>query len=282
MNTNIHCLTMACEATGRPYQVLHHSGNLLQVSAGGRAHLFVNFSTPLNLHAVAKLTQDKEYCYQLCHPLAAMPKTVGFLSPFVKPSYYEYLRYTTIAQIADAIASEFALPCIVKRNRGAMGNHVFLCHRPEDVQRALEVIFDTHHQHYDYVALAQPYIRPKQEYRVVTLDGELQFAYLKNNANAVYQDNLSPLHWQHARAELVSDPGLLASMGAFIQPLCQHSFFVYAGLDLIRDHQDQWWLLEVNSSPGFAIFVRHNGPEKVVELYKNMLDKLSVRGGGSA
>lgn len=69
-------------------------------------------------------------------------------------------------------------------------------------------------------------------------------------------------------------------MSAFLQPLCQRSLFVYAGLDLIRDDQEQWWLLEVNSSPGFAIFVRHNGPEKVVELYKNVLGKLRGREGG--
>lgn len=136
MNPNIRCLVDACESTGTPYELLHHSGNLLQVSTDGFTHLFVNLSTPLNLHSMAKLSQDKEYCYQLCHPLVAMPKTVGFLSPFVRPVHYKYLQYTTIAQIADAMESEFALPCIIKRNRGAMGNNVFLCHRPEEVRRA--------------------------------------------------------------------------------------------------------------------------------------------------
>ncbi len=282
MNTNIRCLIAACEATETPYEVRHHAGNLLQVSTGGSKHVFVNLTTPLNLHSMAKLSQDKEFCYQLCHPLVAMPRTVGFLSPFVKPGHRKYLQYTTMAQIADAITSEFDLPCIVKRNRGSMGNHVFLCHRPEEVGYALERIFNIQHKNYDYIALAQPYIRAKQEYRVIILDGEIQFAYLKNNAHAVYQDNLSPLHWEHARAELVRDPDLLASMSTFLHPLCEESLFIYAGLDLIRDHRDQWWLLEVNSAPGFEIFVRHNGPEQVVELYKNMLDKLSTRDGVSS
>lgn len=276
MNTNMSCLKAACEATGTPYQVRHHSGNLMQVSLGERSHIFVNLTTPLNSHSSTKLSEDKEYCYELCHPVVAMPKTVGFLSPFVKPDYHHYLQYKTISQIAEAMQSEFALPCIVKRNRGSRGHNVFLCQRSEEVTQALNTIFDMQHRSYDYVAIAQSYIRPKQEYRVIILDGEIQFAYLKNNANAKFQGNLSPLHWEHAQAELISDPNLLDSMNTFLQPLFQCSFFVYAGLDLIRDACDQWWLLEVNSTPGFAIFVRHNGPEQVVELYKNMLGKLNT------
>lgn len=275
MNTNISCLKAACKATGTPYQVRHHSGNLVQVSLGGRAHIFVNWATPLNPHASTTLSADKEYCYELCHPVVAMPKTVGFLSPFVKPVYYEYLHYKTISQIAEAIEREFDFPCIVKRNRGARGHHVFLCQGSQDVTRALDKIFDQNHRSYDYVALAQSYIRPKQEYRVIILDGELQFAYLKNNAEATFQGNLSPLHWDNARAELTRDRNLLDSMNTFLKPFFECSFFVYAGLDLILDERDQWWLLEVNSSPSFSIFVRHNGPEPVIELYKKMLDKLS-------
>ncbi len=276
MNTNISCLKAACEATETPYQVRHHSGNLMQVSRGQRSHLFVNLSTPLNPHSSTKMSTDKEYCYQLCHPLVAMPKTVGFLSPFVKPSYHEYLHYRTIPQIAEAIANTFTTPVILKRNRGSRGNNVFLCHCDAQVTQALSTIFDQHHKNYDYVALAQCYIRPKQEYRVIILDGDIQFAYLKDTTNATFQGNLSPLHWEHARAKLVSDPHLLNGINTFLQPLLQSSFFVYAGLDLILDEHDQWWFLEANSAPSFSIFVRHNGPDQVVELYKNMLSKLST------
>ncbi len=275
MNTNISCLKAACEATETPYHVRHHSGNLIQVSLGGHSHIFVNLATPLNPHSSTKLSADKEYCYELCHPLVAMPKTAGFLSPFVKPNYHEYLHYTTIPQIAEAMQNAFDMPCIVKRNRGSKGSNVFLCHDPEEVTQALEAIFDQHHRSYDYVALAQSYVRPKQEYRVIILDGEIQFAYLKNNAEATFQGNLSPLHWDNARAELTSDSNLLDSMNTFLKPLFEYAFFVYAGLDLIRDEGDQWWLLEANSAPSFAIFVKHNGPQQVIELYKKMLDKLS-------
>ena len=67
MNTNIRCLKAACDATGTPYELRHHSGNLLQVHSGERTHLFANWSTPFNLHSSANMSADKEYSLSLIH-----------------------------------------------------------------------------------------------------------------------------------------------------------------------------------------------------------------------
>ena len=50
--------------------------------------------------------------------------------------------------------------------------------------------------HYDYIFLAQEYISIAQEYRVLVYDNELQFVYLKDNSEADFTGNISPLHFE--------------------------------------------------------------------------------------
>ena len=47
----------------------------------------------------------------------------------------------------------------------------------------------------------------------------------------------------------------------------------YAGLDIALDKNGSYWLIEINSSPHYDIFVRDNG-QIVVKMFKGILDNL--------
>ena len=100
----------------------------------------------------------------------------------------------------------------------------------------------------------------------------IQFAYLKDVSNATFDGKLSPLHWDGAKAVDVTDQKLLDEFSSFITPLFYHLPLVYGCLDIARDANGALWLLEVNTAPSFSIFVRDNEKEKVVEMYKKMLE----------
>lgn len=276
MNPNLTQLVQACDELGIVYTIHHSSGNLIEVSKSGQTHLFVNWTTPFNSHAIAKLCTDKEYFYRIIHPIIAMPATIGYVNPHTV-KYHSYVEFPTTEAIANDILAHFDLPVIVKMNRGTTGINVFSCTTIEQIQQRLEQIYNRNSSLFDYVALAQQYIAIKQEYRIIYLDGVLQFAYEKNIDHATFAGNLSRLHWSGARAIQIDDAQLLAELRAFCAPLFARLPLRFCGLDVARDDQGALWLIEANSSPGFDVFVRDGGGPRMIMLYKQMLDSLFDR-----
>lgn len=276
MNTNLSCLIAACEELGLRYRTHHPSANVVAVDTGRREALFANWTTPFNPQSVARLCRDKDFSFALLEDLAVTPHTLSFLNPEVDERYRRYLEHFTVGEIVAAIEERFELPVIVKRNSGTAGRNVFLCRTRSEIEQAVTAIFDRNSHGYDYVALAQRYVEPVKEYRVIVFEDTLQFAYHKSTRGATFTGNLSPLHWENARAVHEHEPDLLATLGRFSRPITERLQLAYGGLDVIVDRKDRLWLIEANSAPSFAVYVRDNGPEAVVGLYKTMLRRAAA------
>ena len=149
------------------------------------------------------------------------------------------------------------------------------CNDRGEIANALTRIFQPGQKGYDYVAIAQKYIYIKHEYRVVSYNKEVAFVYEKIPGTVDSDGNISPLHTLGGKAVLITDPEILNSITTALEPLHRKSQLNYGGLDLVHDTHGKWWLLEVNSAPSYTFFIRHNGDQEVISLYKNILNDLA-------
>ncbi|MEA5479679.1 YheC/YheD family protein [Pseudanabaena galeata UHCC 0370] len=275
MLTNIKMLIAACKNLSISYEILHPNQNLVKVKFGDRDYYFTNYSTPLTPQSVAEIFKDKQYFYQVFQDVVKMPRTQSFISPYCDEKYKEYLQFFSIDEIVAEIEKKFELPIILKRNRGSGGSNVFRCHDPQQMQKALEHIFNFNSKSYDYIALAQESISIVKEYRCVCLNGEQVILYDKDFSQAKFTGNLSPLHWEGAIAKQVSDSQVIQAIDAFIKPIFQKMAIAYVGLDVALDDQGSYWLIEANSHPNFDIFIRDNGEDAIIKLFQKILDYLA-------
>ncbi|MEH2273815.1 MAG: YheC/YheD family protein [Nostoc sp.] len=275
MLDNISLLLQACENLNISYEILHPAENLIKIKLNNKSHYFCNYSTPLINQAVAHLIKDKEYTYHLLNKKVKLPRTVGFLSPFCDIEYKIYLKFSTIPDIVLEIKEKFETPVIVKRNSGARGHNVFLCQNQHEIETALKEIFNVNFKKYDYVAIAQEFIDIKSEYRAVFLNKELVLLYEKDISNAKFVGNLSPLHWNGAKAKYINEPKILSEIANFAKPVFEELDLDYGGLDIVLDQDNQYWLIEINSHPNYSIFTRDNGEEHVFKIFEKMLISLA-------
>ena len=276
MLTNISLVLEACQELNIPYEILHHSQNLIRIKHGGEDYFFVNYMMPFSSASVAQILKDKEYTYQLLNSQINTPKTISFVSPHCEEKYKKYLSYPDIASMVLEVNQNFVLPVILKRNRGSGGNNVFLCERREQIQEALEIIFNVNSKDYDYVALAQEYIEIEHEYRAVFCKDKLVLLYEKDKSQAEFAGNLSPLHWEGATAKYIINPDIISEIEDFVKPVFEKISINYSGFDIALDTKGEYWLIEINSSPNYDIFVRDNDRQIVVTMFKGILESLVV------
>jgi glutathione synthase/RimK-type ligase-like ATP-grasp enzyme len=272
MNENLRALKHVCERLNFAVDELHPDGNVLQVHTSQGPYLFANWATPLNTHASARLCEDKDFCYRALHKKMPMPHTRAFLDPNVDPKYAGYLRHHNHSAIARAMEAEFDFPFIVKRNRGSHGSNVFVVADHAALLERIEVIFDPSSKHYDYVCLAQNFVHIDIEYRGIFLHDRLVFAYEKQAPAHVFpNENLSPLHRSGGRAILVRDSTTIEAINETVGPNLSGYGIRYAGVDVVRDNNGLYWVIELNASPGFDQFVADCGPDALHELFERML-----------
>jgi glutathione synthase/RimK-type ligase-like ATP-grasp enzyme len=276
MLTNIEILLAACRELNIPYEILHPSQNLIRIKHGGEDYFFVNYMMPFTSASVAQILKDKEYTYQLLNGKINTPKTLSFVSPYCEEKYKKYLSFQDIESMVVEVEKNFALPVILKRNRGSGGNNVFLCESREEIQAALEIIFNVNSKDYDYVALAQEYIEIVHEYRAVFCQQKLVLLYEKDKSQAEFAGNLSPLHWEGATARYITDSRIISEIEDFVRPVFAEIAIDYAGFDIALDAKGAYWLIEINSSPNYDIFVRDNDRQIVVTMFKSILESLIV------
>jgi glutathione synthase/RimK-type ligase-like ATP-grasp enzyme len=276
MLTNIEILLAACQELNIPYEILHPSQNLIRIKHRGENYYFVNYMMPFNSASIAQIFKDKEYTYQILNGKINTPRTLAFVSPHCQEKYKKYLTFPDIESIVLEVNKNFALPVILKRNRGAGGNNVFLCETREQVKEALEIIFNIDSKDYDYVALAQEYIEIAHEYRAVFCKEKLVLLYEKDKSQAEFAGNLSPLHWEGAKAKHIINPNLMSEIEDFVKPVFAEMAINYAGFDIALDKKGQYWLIEINSTPNYDIFMRDNDRQIVVTMFKGILESLIV------
>ncbi|MHC0063070.1 ATP-grasp domain-containing protein [Nostoc sp. UIC 10890] len=277
MLDNVSLLLQACNNLNISYEVIHPAENLIKIKLNNKPHYFCNYSTPLINQAVSHLMKDKEYTYHVLNKKIKLPRTIGFLSPFCDIEYKIYLKFPTIQNIVLEIKENFETPVIVKRNSGSSGHNVFLCQNQDEIENALKEIFNVNFKKYDYVALAQEFINIKSEYRAVFLNKELVLLYEKDISDAEFAGNLSPLHWNGAKAKYINDPQILSDIANFAKPVFEELDLDYGGLDIVLDRDNQYWLIEINSHPNFSIFTRDNGEEHVLKIFEKMIISLASK-----
>ena len=276
MLTNIEILLAACEELNIPYEILHPSQNLIRLKHRGENYYFVNYMMPFNSASIANIFKDKEYTYQVLNGKINTPRTLGFVSPHCQEKYKKYLTFPDSESILLEVNKNFGLPVILKKNRGAGGNNVFLCETTEQIKEALEIIFNIDSKDYDYVALAQEYIEIAHEYRAVFCKKKLVLLYEKDKSQAEFAGNLSPLHWEGAKAKHIINPNLISEIEYFVKPVFAEMAINYAGFDIALDKKGQYWLIEINSTPNYDIFMRDNDRQIVVTMFKGILESLIV------
>ena len=275
MLTNVKLLLQACQELNISYEILHRHQNLLRIKLEKRYYYFVNYTTPFNSKPITEIFKDKEYSYELLKNKIKMPKTIGFLSPLCDEKYKIYLHFKNIKSIENKIVNEFELPVIIKRNRGSSGNNVFLCQKKEEIEGYINRIFNIKNKDYDYVALAQEYIQIVREYRAIFFERKLVLLYEKDKSKARYTGNLSPLHWEGAKAKHITNSKIISSINNFVQPIFSEVPVNYAGFDIVIDKNETYWLIEINSSPNYEIFIRDNDPKIIVKMFQGMLKVLT-------
>ena len=228
-----------CQENHIPLRIIHECGNLLEVTAlDGQTYLFAVGTTPFNNQSIVRLCCDKEFFYNYYQDVITMPQKKGFLDPNCGPDYSEYLRFKTMNAIIQEGKHLFSYPLIVKMNQGSQGKCVFKVCDDKQFEHALKEVYKN-----DYIALVQEYVDIKSEYRIVYLNKRLMFAYKKNNENAIFTGNISPLHFDGAYAEIVEDKELLNAFDKFIQPMLLKKDIPYCGLDVALDKEDKMWLI---------------------------------------
>ncbi len=267
MENQISCLTQACDKLALSYCFVDTEKNLLQVNfPWGKEYFQIN-KTPFNREVIMGLFRDKMHSYELLHNCVNMPTTVSFLDFNVPPEYQHYCRYHSIPDMVNIVRQTFDFPLVVKCNSGALGIGVHLCQDEQQATDAFGSIFNHNSKNYDYLALAQSYIPTKTEYRLVCAFGEPLLAYQRGNAtgfNARYWD-------RNEIATHVTDPLLIEQLHAFIKPVFEQVTIGFVGFDIILGKDDNFYLIELNSSPKFNHFIKNNDDKHVVEMYIKVL-----------
>lgn len=268
METHIKCLTQACNNQQIKYQYLDAEKNFIRVALGDGL-LFQQNRTPFNTEVIASICKDKEHTYQLLHKQIAMPKTIGFLDFNTHDQYQQYVNYPSQQAVINKIEQEFNYPLVIKRNNGALGINVFLCHDREMTATALGEIFNRMNYSYDYIALAQEYIQPAQEFRVVFFRGELLLCYQRVSENKAFGARYWDTNKGHALP--IDNQEELSRLTQFAQPALKLPGLNYVGLDIIKNTEGEYHLLEMNSGPKYNHYVQSCGEKAIIELYEKML-----------
>lgn len=265
-------ITAACEQVGLKYTPVSKDGVVIKIHLPKNDHLVINFNLGLIDSSVTYLCKDKSYQIELLKNVVNFPQTKSYLDPASK--YGHLTKYRTTQSIIADIQANFTLPIIVKMNQGSEGQGVYLCQTTADVEVAVNKIFSHQNWEYDYVLLAQKYIKPKAEYRAIVYKDQIEILYLKDNAQSTYTGNLSPLHFSGAQAIEITDQKIKEKIAQFLRPVFSVIELQYAGFDIIIDENEKLWLIEINSAPAFAYFLQNNPAQKVIQLFSKIFSDL--------
>lgn len=272
MKPYIFALIKACKKLNIEYRFVDEYSNFLEVNINNRWQYFIGTRTPFNNETLASICLNKFYTYLLLKDELPMPKTIGYLDPDTILDLKKYLKFKSKKEIVKDIQNEFEFPMIVKMNSGAQGKHVYKCDSPRKIMKSLKAIFNKKHKNYDFSLLAQQFLNIENEYRVILLDGEIILLYEKVSKEK--NRNLSPLHNEDGKAVLINDDSIYKKISEIVNNSPHLKQMSYIGLDIAKDFDNNWWVLELNTHPGFSYFIRDNGDGELVKMYEKVLNKL--------
>jgi glutathione synthase/RimK-type ligase-like ATP-grasp enzyme len=270
---NMRALVQASQNLNFTYRKIDPTGNFICINIDGKDFYFSISKVPINNESVAAICVNKAYTYWTLGEELPMPKTKAYLDPDsddeVVSLNAEFKKQKLI--VAD-ILKNFQFPLIVKMNSGSKGKHVYKCDTKRKVAKAVKAVFNKKHKNYDSSILAQQFIEIKNEYRAILMDGELLLLYEKVAENK--STNLSPLHNEEGRAEIVHDENIRNQIIDIVNKSPTLKSFEWIGLDITKDSNGVWWVLELNTRPGFSYFIRDNGDTEIVKMYEKLLTRI--------
>jgi glutathione synthase/RimK-type ligase-like ATP-grasp enzyme len=268
VEANISSLVKACQINNLPYRFIDKNQNCLLIK---EQHYFQLNRTPFNTEAMAAICKDKEHQYDLLKDQVSMPKTMGFLDYTTSPEYQQYVTYKSLEAIIGAIESNFSYPMVIKKNRGALGIHVFLCQNREQVTTAINTVFDKNSAEYDYVVLAQQYIKSQLEVRVIFFDGKPVLSYERYFGEVEF----GARYWEtnNGKAIETDNQQLTNKLTDAFTPAITLPGLRFVALDIIIDEQDNCHLIELNSGPKVNHFIKSHGDKAVVKMYCDILQQ---------
>ena len=269
MESYIKCLIKACQDIGLDYQFLDREKNFVCIKLNGETLHFQINRTPFNSAVMAGICKDKEHAYLMFKNSIKMPNTIGFLDYTVEERYQKYLTYKSMQEIIDRIEEAFSYPFVIKKNKGSFGINVFLCHNRGQAITSINTIFNKKSNQYDYIALAQDYIPYDKEYRLICFRGEAVLAYERLSDNSKFNAR----YWEtgKGRAKHETDQDIIDNLVSFVHPAFGVKGLEYIGFDILKGKDGNYYLLELNSGPKYDHFIKWNGENAVVAMYKKIL-----------
>jgi len=270
ITTNL--IAKACQELNINFSFTTKNRTVLTIHLPKRDHFIINSNLGLISSTKAQLCLDKAYQYEILNSVVNMPVTTSYLDPHSK--YSEFAKHKSHQQIIKDIEDKFSFPMIIKKNTGTEGENVYLCNNQIELIKAVQTIFDKNSYLYDHVLLAQSQIKIKNEYRAILYNHQLALLYKKDNQQAKFIGNLSPLHYEGAKAIEINDQSFKEKIFQFITPIFLKLDLKYAGFDIAEDQNGKLWLIEINSVPGYAHYLENNNESKLLVLFKKILTEL--------
>lgn len=273
MEKQIAALSQACRELKLDFSFIDIEKNVMRVAMPWGFEYFQIGRTPFNSEVIWGLLRDKKHSYDLFKHDVRMPETLAFLDPAVPEEYRKYNQHNSIQSMLDTIKDVFNFPVVVKPNAGALGAEVSLCENEAQATAALTRIFNHQSRNYDYVALVQECIPNQAEYRLICSFKTPVLLYQRGQ-----QTGFNAQYWhQGEHAIHVQDPALIKRLFQFVKPVYQHLDIGFVGFDIVRSPDDSLCLIELNSSPKFNNFIKHNNSAPVVDVYKHALTQFSAQ-----
>lgn len=257
-----------------PVEIVHTDQNVLRILLPNKTLYVANGEGDWNTQAQAIICKDKSFQYEMFEDLGLFPMTWSFCDPDMADRYEEYRQFDSVESISEALEGVVEYPAIVKPNRGSRGNLVALCDSTPSLISALKQVFDRHSSHYDYVGIVQERLDIEQEYRVIMIGGIVHTVIRKDISEAQFVGNLSPLHWEGARAIIETDTELKQEIQTLLDPMYARFPIHFTGLDIVKTTQGDWKVIELNANPGFTRLAHDQGEEPVDQIYIDLLRSL--------
>ncbi|MCX8034826.1 MAG: hypothetical protein N3A71_00865 [Candidatus Dojkabacteria bacterium] len=234
---------------------VQYDKNFIEVKCGSKKLLFINCRVPFNDHSTSSLFTDKYFTYLFLKDHIKMPTTHFYLDPYIEKKFSRYRKFKDYQSIIDDINSHFTIPLVLKPNRLSRRRNFFLIDDSAKIEIAVRRIFDHKSKNYDYGMISQEFVNIKEEYRVIVIANEVKLVYKK---------------WRFIK---IHERNILDRIETVVQNITKFVDLNFVGIDIVKNKDEEIFLLEINSAPDFGPYIKHNNIQDIVEIYKFAFEK---------
>lgn len=249
----IKAVKIASEELGLKSLYLHKDQIAFRVVLNGKNFDFINHHNPFDNESKYYLLKDKDLTYNLLKKFVLIPRWKAYLDPETKIGR---------RKIVDDVLKNFSMPLCIKMNRGSRKRNVFIAKNEQEVINAVNSIFNKNSRYYDYLLLAQEFIKFVDEFRVICWKGKILLTYKK---------------WK--KAEIVTDEKIINQLQEITKTASKVLEVNFMGCDIALSKDGKYYLFECNKSPMFDAFVKYNGNEKLIEIIKEIFNEIQTKNG---